>query len=165
MPVYPASVPGYPGYTSAPASFPAAPPAFRPAPAVNAALATGVAPATMPAPKFRAHSADPTPPPPRLVLPTPEALGLGIASVPAAPAPPMGGIKTIDWNLTHERLKHLGAVGFHVDQPRPGLVRVTFWLPTSEAGRTQLIEASAGSEADAVDVALRQAETTRLVRK
>ena len=59
----------------------------------------------------------------------------------------------------------MGAVGFHLDRPTPGQVRVTFWLPTAEAGRTQLIESVAASEGEAVGAALRHADAMKVARR
>src|SRR5262245_44516197 len=84
---------------------------FKPAPRVNAGLAAG---APMPPPKVRAQNDD-APAAARLVMPSPEALGLGIAKA----EPTAVGI---DWNLTHQRLKDLGAVGFHLDRLNAGQV-------------------------------------------
>lgn len=150
--------PGHPG--------PFAPPATaRPLP-VNAALALGkVPPGALPPAKVRMQGPDAVRPASRLVLPSPTELGLSPAA-PTLPAPttPVATRIAVDWNLTHQRLKEIGAVGLHVDHPSAAQVRVTFWLPTAEPGRTQLIEAVAGSEGEAVHLALRQAETARLVR-
>lgn len=122
---------------------------------VNAALAS--APTTAPS-KVRLQSADPAPVPPRLVLPSPEELGLNGAAM----AP---GMPTIDWNLTHQRLKSMAAVGFHLDHLPAGQVRVTFWLPTPDPSRTQLIEATARCESEAVALAFRQADALRSVKR
>lgn len=140
---------------------PPASPQFRPTAPTSAGLATGSIPAPA-APKFRAQAPDPMPmPPARLVLPTPESLGIG-ARNPAAVT--SQAAVSLDWNQTHQRLKDLGAVGFHLD--RVGAqVRVTFWLPTAEPGRTQLVESTAVSEAEAVNAALHQAHSFRLASR
>src|SRR5437764_15488609 len=53
-------------------------------------------------PKVRAQAPDPVPPPPRIVLPSPEALGIQVNA--AAPK------TAVDWNLVHARLEQLGVV-------------------------------------------------------
>jgi hypothetical protein len=96
-----------------------------------------------------------------LVLPTPESLGIEGTKAAALPAAPLA----VDWNLAHQRLKELGAVGFHLDRPTVGQVRVTFWLPTTDPGRTQLIESTAPSEGEAVNAALHQAYSVRVAAR
>ena len=96
----------------------------------------------MPAPtKIRLHRESLETSSKRLVLPSPEDFGLetsrpAVSSGPPGPSAPARRPLTIDWNLTHQRLKYMGAVGFHLDHPKPGQVSITFWLPTTEPGRT-----------------------------
>jgi len=156
---------GTPMPQAQPFHLPSAPPQFRPAAPTSAGLATGNIPAPA-APKFRAQAPDPVPQPPsRIILPTPESLGIGVRGTAAANLPAAGHVATpLDWNQTHQRLKDLGAVGFHLD--RVGAqVRVTFWLPTAEPGRTQLVESTAVSESEAVSAALHQAHSFRLASR
>jgi hypothetical protein len=116
------------------------------------------APKPLPPTKVRMHSGSLDPAPKRLALPSPEELGLGAAAVARS-------VLAVDWNATHQRLKEMGAVGFHIDHPRAGVTQITFWLPTSEPGRTQLIEATAATEAEAVSLALRQADSFRVASR
>lgn len=156
----------------------AAPPAaapFRPTGPTTAGLAIGTPmPSALPPPsKIRLHRDPPESPPTRLLLPSPEELGVGAtvrSAVPVshgAPFPPAAPVRPvlIDWNLTHQRLKDMGAVGFHLDRVAEGQVRATFWLPTADRDRTHLVEATAVSEAEAVTLALTHADTFRLARR
>jgi hypothetical protein len=111
----------------------------------------------MPRPIIRAKAADePTPPPPPrpsvLTLPSPESLGVTASAAPNA--------SDADWTaVLHRRLKGLGATCFQVEQLNPGSeCRITCLLPTRDPGRTHRIEARAASEAEAVRLALAQAE-------
>ncbi len=97
----------------------------------------------LPRPKARAVPADESP---RLVLPSPEELGIRVAASPA-----------MDWNATHSRLERLRAVRFQSDRLPEGGHRVTFLLPAGQA-QTQQVEACAATEADAVQLALQRAE-------
>jgi hypothetical protein len=85
-----------------------------------------------------------------LVLPSPEQLGVAAAHV--APAVNMG--MPVDWNVTRDRLQHLGAVGFALARLPDGAYRIAFDLPTTQAGRTHHIEAEAATEGAAVCRAL-----------
>lgn len=144
-----------------PFQHPQAPAQFRPTVPTSAGMAMGSIPAPA-APKFRAQAPDPVPmPPARLALPSPESLGIGARNNAFAAS---SAAVPLDWNQTHQRLKDLGAVGFHLD--RVGAqVRVTFWLPTAEPGRTQLVESTAVSESEAVNAALHQAHSFRLASR
>lgn len=86
----------------------------------------------------------------RLELPSPEQLGLNRPAAPANPA-------RVDWASVHDRLDRLGATCFHVEKLAKG-ARVTCLLPTSKADCAHRIEAVAGSEAEAVALAVNQAE-------
>ena len=126
---------------------------------VNAAMAAASA---EPKPKVRLQSADPTPPVQvaRLVLPSPEELGLSSAR-PAgqATAPPDAPAQSaVDWNDAHARLRRLNAVGFHLDRLSEGGCRVTFQLPTQQPQRTHVVESIGRTDAEAVHLALQQAE-------
>jgi hypothetical protein len=93
----------------------------------------------------------PPPPPKRLVLPSPEQLGVagaGPASAVTASHP------DVDWNVTRDRLHGLGAIGFHLAKLPEGAFRVAFLLPTTHPGRLHQIEAEAPSEGTAVCRAL-----------
>jgi hypothetical protein len=93
----------------------------------------------------------PARPPAPLVLPSPEQLG--VSSTPAALQD-----LPVDWNVTRDRLNHLGAVGFAVAKLPEGAYRIAFELPTSQAGRTHHIEAEAATEGAAVCRALDSAD-------
>lgn len=111
-----------------------------------------------PAPIIRFQNEDPAPVrPTRLELPAPEQLGIrgiAVAQPTMASAPSHG----LDWNRIHERLRRLGALGFHLDRLPMDAVRVTFYLPSGEGGRTRLVEAEAASDAQAISLALERAE-------
>jgi hypothetical protein len=105
------------------------------------------------APVQAAAAPAPPPAPPRLTLPDPEQLGIRAA----APAPPAVA-EALDWNAAHARLDRLGAVRFQSDRLPQGGFRVTFLLPAS-AAQTYHVEATAATEAAAVQTALHRAET------
>jgi len=92
----------------------------------------------------------PAQPPPPLVLPTPEQLGVAMAR-PAATA--LQDLP-VDWNVTRDRLNRLGAVRFSVAKLSEGAYRIAFELPTTQPGRTHHIEAEAATEGAAVCQAL-----------
>jgi hypothetical protein len=114
----------------------------------------GTALATPPRPVVRLQAPEeliPTQPPAQLVLPSPAQLG--VASGPAAlPNLP------VDWNVTRDRLDHLGAIGFGLAKLPEGAYRIAFDLPTSQPGRTHHIEAEAATEGAAVCRALDMAD-------
>jgi len=89
----------------------------------------------------------PPPPPAPLVLPSPEQLGVASAQPAFQDSP-------VDWNVTHDRLNHLGAVRFDLAKLPDGAYRIAFELPTTQAGRTHHIEAEAATEGAAVCRAL-----------
>lgn len=113
--------------------------------------------------RVRAQDAD-TPPrpaapstaaaPPALNLPPPEQLGVSTAKIAAYPT---GVTETVDWNAVHFHLRRLGAVAFQLVRADDH-VRVTFLLPTGERERTQRIEVTSASEAEAVRLALEKAD-------
>jgi hypothetical protein len=85
----------------------------------------------------------------KLNLPSPEQLGLN--------RPPAPVVARLDWTAVHERLDRLGATCFHLEKLARG-ARVTCLLPTAKADCTHRIEAVADSEAEAVALAVAQAE-------
>jgi hypothetical protein len=129
---------------------------------VNAAMASASAD---PKPKIRLQSAEPTPPvqSARLVMPSPEALGLARgpqagAAAPVDVSPAAAPPAAVDWNDAHARLRRLGALGFHLDRLPEGGCRVSFHLPTNQPQRTRVVESVGRTEAEAVHLALQQAE-------
>lgn len=80
-----------------------------------------------------------------LTLPAPEQLGV------SAPG-------TIDWSSAHARLEKLGATCFHQEKLSSGACRVTCVLPSSGGKQAHHVDAEAGSAAEAVGVALAEAE-------
>jgi len=128
----PQPVPAYANIPQPPRPAPA--PTWQPAP---------VAANGLPRPKVRAVPADD--PPARVVLPSPEALGIRTATAPG-----------IDWNVTHARLDRLQAVRFQSDRLPQGGYRVTFILPAGT--QSQPVEAVGETEAAAVQLALARAE-------
>jgi hypothetical protein len=91
----------------------------------------------------------PPPPAPRVVLPSPEALGIKISSAtPAAGTAPTA----VDWNQVHARMEKLGVVHLQRDCLAQGGVRVILSLPSHSA------EATGDTEAAAVLLALERAE-------
>lgn len=159
-PIFGNQAPMQPRFAAAPTSLP------KPAPKPNAAApmpvtATMAAGNTLPPAKVRMQAPDPVPTAAaRLVLPSPENLGIRTLSPPPAtqPAPTQSTpAQTIDWNAVHARLGRLGALAFHLDRME-GACRVTFLLPTGQEQRLRQVEAIAGTEAGAVQAALEQAE-------
>jgi hypothetical protein len=160
VPVAPSFVapPSYPqgGYV-----MPTAPTPYRAAPAPSAFQAPA-APAVAQAPRpangliVRGQRPDDPiePPPParpaeEIRIPSPEALG--VAGTRAADA-------GLDWAAVNRRLESLGAVCFQMNKLPGGGWRVTCLVPTGQPDRTQRIEAEAGDRAEAVRLALEQAE-------
>ncbi len=141
--------------------YPQAQPQWNPGPAPTAALPPPVIRGKaedepLPAPVPLAPSSPP-PSPALLQLPPPSALGVRDAALtPAAPG--------LDWNAVHAQLQRLGAVGFQVSRLPQGGHRVTFVLPTAQAGQTRHIVADAADEAAAVRAALARAEQAVLQR-
>jgi hypothetical protein len=90
-------------------------------------------------PKVRAQAPDT---PPRIVLPSPEALGIQVVAAKV----------TMDWNQVHARLEQLGVVNLHRDHLPQGGFRVTLAL----AG--QQVEGTGTTEAAAMTAALERAE-------
>jgi hypothetical protein len=138
----------------APSPAPAAP--YRPAPAAPApSLAAAPRPAN--APVVRGQIPDepiaPPAPPQRpretINIPSPEELGLG-----AARADDRG----IDWGGVNRRLDGLGATCFQMQRVAEGRWHVLCLLPTAQANQTHRVEAEADAKAEAIRLALEQAE-------
>ncbi len=130
-----------------------APLAVRQAPTAPAAPAPTVAAAPRPSPGLIARGAEPEEPAERprepITLPSPEELGVGVAR------PAEAGI---DWAAAHRRLEALGAICFQMHQLPRGGWGVTCLLPTGQPDSTHRVEAEAESKAEAVRLALEQAE-------
>ena len=112
-----------------------------------------------PRPIFRAKGLDEPVPPAalsttamtvRLSIPTPEQLGVSLT--------PIQDRAGLDWASAHRRLERLGAVCFHLDKLESGACRFTCILPTPWPGMTHRVESEATTAAEAVNVALSQAE-------
>lgn len=126
---------------------------------VLAAQAGGSPPkAPQPQPIIRMQGPDPeaAAPPARLVMPSPEELGLAL---PVGPAPTT---KEIDLNSAYTRLRQLGAIGLHLDRLTQGGYRATFVLSASEGPRQ--VNADGATEGAALAAALERAEAF-VVRK
>jgi hypothetical protein len=117
-----------------------------------------------PAPRFRAQSPDEpaapraaAPAPRRIValsMPSPETLGVPAARPAARPAADV----PVDWSAAMARLDRLGATCFQVERLPQGGSQFTCLLPTGQANQAHRIEARAGSEGEAVRLALDRAE-------
>jgi hypothetical protein len=81
-----------------------------------------------------------------LTLPPPEQLGVGSTSAAAE----------VDWNAIHRRLDELGSQSLEVKHMADGY-RCTCQLAT-ESGRSKVIQTQGATKADAVRLALAQAE-------
>ena len=130
-------------------------PGPRPAPAAPP-RSLAAAPQT---PKVRAQAPDdppcprqqPTPAP--VSLPSPEQLG--IHAPPARPA--AGDVAAVDWNATRRRLHEMGASTFQLERLAEGGYRFACWLPGERQGAASRVEATAGSESEAVRLGLERA--------
>jgi hypothetical protein len=131
-----------PGYGPVPFAPPGylAPPAPRPAPAVQAQV---------PKPVVRAQAPDDIVPQVRTSLAMPAPDQLGVSGRPA---------DGCDWTVFHRRLQDLGAISYQVDRLNADVYQFTCLLPTKEAGRTHRIEAHGATEGEAVRRALDEAE-------
>jgi hypothetical protein len=110
------------------------------------------APTAPPASERPAPAPLPAPEQPALVnLPAPEQLGVTTAG-------------TMDWTATHARLEKLGVTCFHEERLANGTCRVVCVLPAGSGGQTHRVEAEASSAAEAVQVALNEAETWKARR-
>jgi hypothetical protein len=108
--------------------------------------------------------AEPLVPTPRLTpvsVPPPEAVGVAPVRTVSIPTPEQLGVVStakVDWNETLSRLERLGKIGMTVGQTTDGQHRVSLVLQTNRADAVQRIEAVAGTEAEAVALALARAE-------
>jgi hypothetical protein len=84
-----------------------------------------------------------------VTIPTPEELGV----VAARTATGNG-----DWLPGYRRLLDLGAYSFQIDRLPAGGFRITCLLPTGQAQRTRRIETQATTEAEAVSLAVEEAQ-------
>jgi hypothetical protein len=127
------------------------PPYFPGAPAAPSAAPASPLPAPPPR-AVRGKAADEPPPPPvalpaRLEMPAPAASGIALTAVETA----------IDWAAIHRRLDVLGITCCQFERVANGW-RVVCLLPDNLAGRHQRVEAQGTSQAEAVRLALSQAE-------
>jgi hypothetical protein len=83
-------------------------------------------------------------------MPTPEQLGIVRAS-----AADRGDL---DWTAAHRQLESLGAIGFRFEKLETGGCRFACLLPTRQPSLTHRVEAEAATAAEAVNLALAQAE-------
>jgi hypothetical protein len=142
---------------AAPSPAAAAPYRAAPAPAQPQAAAPNLAaaPRSGNAPVFRGQIPDePIAPPPAqrpremINLPSPEELGVGSARADAR----------IDWGTVNRRLEGLGATCFQMQRLAEGRWHVLCLLPTAQPNQTHRVEAEAGAKAEAIRLALEQAE-------
>jgi hypothetical protein len=119
-----------------------------------------------PQPKVRGHSeelrpapASPSPQQLGVALPSPEALGVALPSAEALGLAP-GAAAGVDWAATQARLRALGATCPQLDVLDGGF-RFTFVVPTARPGEVHRVEARAGTEAEAVRLALERAAAER----
>jgi hypothetical protein len=71
---------------------------------------------------------------------------------------PQNASAPVDWTAVHGQLNDLGATCIHLERLAQGGCRMTCLLATADQGRTHHIDVRAGSEADAVRLALAQAQ-------
>jgi hypothetical protein len=91
----------------------------------------------------------PPPPPAPVSIPTPQELGLGSART----TPGQG-----DWLPGYRRLLDLGAYSFRIDRIPSGGFQITCLLPAAQTQRVRRIETQAATEAEAVRLAVEEAE-------
>jgi hypothetical protein len=140
---------------AAPSPAPAAP--YRPAPAAPAPSLAAAAPRPGTAPVVRGQIPDEPIAPPALPqrpretisIPLPEELGLATAKAAD------GGI---DWGTVNHRLDGLGATCFQMQRVPEGRWHVLCLLPTAQPNQTHRVEAEADAKAEAIRLALEQAE-------
>jgi hypothetical protein len=96
----------------------------------------------------------PEAPPPKYVLPRPEALGVSTSLNMQPAAAPV----QVDWTQIQARMERVGVVGYDKDRSTPGVVRVTLTLRTADPARRQPVIAHGETEAAAVLLALQYAE-------
>ena len=82
-------------------------------------------------------------------IPSPEELGV------LAAKPVVAGVE-LDWAAVHRRLQELGADFLRQKLPEGGY-RFTCLMPTNQPNRLHRVEAEAATEAEAVQLALNQA--------
>lgn len=115
---------------------------------------TTAASTPVPRPIVRGVAPEEPPPPPRrpepLSIPSPETLGVSGTPSPSAP-------ELCDWEATRRRLRDLGATSFQVLEQRRGW-SFRMNLPTRQPGQSHRIEAEGRTEAEAVRLALAEAE-------
>jgi len=138
-------MPGYAGQP-VPGNWNAVPPQAAPQPRMPVPAAMASVPTSRPTIRLQAPEELLVRPPAPLVLPSPEALGIRIAT------------PTLDWNKTHEKLHQLGALGFHEERLPSGDYRVTLMIPFGNQKAHQ-IEVIGTNEAAAVNSALENAES------
>jgi hypothetical protein len=132
-----------PGWSSPPApqtAMPAPPPGRQTQPSSPALASADMKP------KVRAVPEDSPAPLPRLVLPTPESLGIQFRDTTAQAA-------AVDWNAVHARLEQLGISNFQRERLAQGSYRVILALGTRQ------VEATGATEAAAMVTALQRAES------
>ncbi len=64
----------------------------------------------------------------------------------------------MDWSAAHRKLENLHALCYRMENLGQGGFRFTCLLATNQAGQTHHVEADANNEAEAVRLALNQAE-------
>jgi len=137
--------PSYPGgMAAAPQAAPPSVPAVPAAP--RQPIFRGKRPDD-PDPVARPTLADRKPAP--LVMPTPEQLGIDASRLA------VGGA---DWTAAHRRLQQLGVTCFHLETLPDGGCRFVCMLPTGTQSRLHRVEVQAATEAEAVCLALDDAE-------
>ena len=112
------------------------------------------------APEEPPPAARPVMPEPRsqqLRLPTPEELGVS--------APPPVPVRVQDAAAAPERLDQLGTTCLHLERLAQGGCRLTCLLSTGQEGRSHRIDVQAASAAEALSLAVDQAETWARGRK
>jgi hypothetical protein len=83
-------------------------------------------------------------------MPSPEQLGI--------PTPRPAESAGADWGTLHRRLDHLAPLCCRTEKLPQGRYRVALVLPTTQADRTQHVEAEGDTEAEAASRALDAAE-------
>jgi hypothetical protein len=142
-PTYPSGSYAAPQFGSQPAAWPAGNPGWQPQAPFNSAQAQQPS-----RPIFRGKSEDEAAVPHQTIepirFPSPDQLGI---------ARPSDAAGTTDWSAVHRQLDRLGALCVHLEKVEGGC-RFTCLLPTTHPERTHRVEAVAGSEAEAVRLAL-----------
>jgi hypothetical protein len=104
---------------------------------------------TQPAPIPAAPPLPPAPTPTPVSIPTPEELGLAGSRQANGNG---------DWLPGYRRLLNLGAYSFRIDRVPAGGVQITCLLPAGQAQRVRRVETQAATEAEAVRLAVEEAE-------